>query len=397
MKNLIIINIAAGVVLVITSFFFATIPGNMWNFLFWGQLHFLFLLLILVNFIYIFILWRKYKYRSFIPLAIALICFFLSPTMRYFDNSPRRPQSYFNEKNKQELTIIAEELLQSSEEEYIQATKDKLKEYDLVVMNANACEDVVEFGYYCVRNWYTYTFSKSELPEIYCGEPIITECDILDWGELVGIIKTENDPSKYKREEMVFELEIVYPFLAEHLDGKYIDKLIGLPSIKSLDSFLAKHENQPITEALNKRHSDYNKIITSRLSKEERLKVIEVLNKHCHISSKLIENENIRLLKKGRPPYIMRGTLEFCKQRRFSPSFQVTKHLHQLISDGVIRVKDEEGHLEVKSNLTDKEKRNITWLQIELMNCCYGNLIEKIQYSSTGKTKLSDNWYFYTD
>lgn len=350
-------------------------------------------------------LWRKYKYRSFIPLAIALICFLLSPTtMRYFDNSPRMPHSYFNEKNKQELTLIAEELLQSHDEENIQATKEKLKEYDLVVMNVNACEDVVEFGYYNLRTWCFYIFSKSELPEIYSGEPIITECDILDWGELVGIIKTENDPSKYKREEMAFELEIVYPFLAEHMDGKFIDKLIGLPSIKSLDSFLAKHENLLIMEALNKRHSDYNKIITSKLSKEERLKVIEVLNKHCHISSKLIENENIRLLKKGRPPFLKkgqppfrRGTLEFCKQSRLSPSFQVTKHLHQLISDGVVRIKDEEGHLEVTPNLTDKEKLSITWLQIELMNCCYGNLIEKVQYSSTGKTRLADSWYFYTD
>ena len=302
------------------------------------------------------------------------------------------------------MTIIAEELLQSPNEENTKATEKKLKEFGLVLRNVDACANVVELGYYSLRTWCFYIYSKSELPEIYSDEPIITECDILDWGELVGIIKTENDPSKYKREEMAFGLEIVYPFLAEHLDGKLIDKLIDLPSIESLDSFLAKNKNLPIWEALIKRHSDYNKIITSKLSKEERLKVIEVLNKHCHISSKLIENENIRLLKKGRPPFfkkgqppIRRGTIEFCKQSRISPSFQVTKHLHQLISDGVIRIKDEEGHLEVKPNLNDKEKRSITWLQIELMGFCYGNLIEKIQYSSTGKTKLADNWYFYRD
>lgn len=385
----------AGVFLVITFFICSIFPIliliDMLSFFLW-------LILMLISFVYIFQIWRKYKFLSFIPPAILLICFFIAfyaGRVGYAIGAykkPCSPDSFFNEKNRQELTIIAEELLQSPAEEDIKTTKKKLKEYGLVVMTVNTCEDVVEFGYARTRTWFLYIYSKKELPEIYNGEPVITECDILQWGELVSIIKTENDQSKYKREGISFEPEIVYPFLAEHLDKKFIDKLASLPAQESLDSYMRRHFNPlRFAETLDKWHKEYDKLVTSKLNKEERLKVIEVLNKHCHTSNKLIENDNIRLLKEQRP-YVGRGTLEFCNYIQLRSRF-----LDQLISDGVVRIKDEEGHLEVKLNLTDEEKRSITWLQIELMDFCYGNLIAKTQYSSTGKTKLADNWYFYTD
>ncbi|GAF84695.1 unnamed protein product, partial [marine sediment metagenome] len=312
-------------------------------------------------------MWRKHKYLSFIPFAISLILFpllglsvFIGQKIGMYDN-PNNPNSYFNEERKQELSGIAEELLQAQDEKSERIIEKKLKSHHLMVCNVDRDANIVEFGYYRLRTWSCYIFAKDELPEIYSSKPIITESDIPSWGELVTIIKTENDLSKYHPNETSFMTEIVYPFLVANLDEKLVDKLAGLPSIENLDDFLAKNKALPIMKALDKRHSEYNNLITSKLTIEERLEVIEVLNRHWQISSKLIENKNI-----SRRPY--RRVLEFCGYMSLSPSFQVNKHLQQLISDGVISIIDKEGHLQVKPNLSDKEKREIEWLQVEIMN-----------------------------
>jgi len=393
MKKLIILNIVSGLVFVVTNFCLQ-LSLNILFYLISGLIALLLLGLILANCISIFIMWRKHKYLSFAPFAISLVFFPLlvlsgsigQKISKY--GKPINPNTYFNEERKQELTEIAEELLHTKAGKNEQVIEKRLKSHNLVVMNINRDRSIVEFGCYLLRTWYCYIYAKDELPEIYSSKPIITESDILFWGELVTIIKTENDLSKYRREETSFNTEIVYPFLVANLDEQFVHKLAGLPSIENLDEFLAKNKSLPLMEAFDKRDWEYENLVTSKLTLEERLRVIEVLNKHCQISSKLIENENIAWKSSSR-------ALEFCGYESISPSFEVNRHLQQLISDGVISKRDEKGHLRMKRNLSDKEKREIEWLQVEIMNFVYGNLINKIEYWSNGKTRLSGNWYFY--
>lgn len=386
MKKLLILNMIIGLVLVV-AFFFSQLSPRFLLILTSFLIVFLFcgLIFVLVNFISIFKMWHKYKYLSFIPFAISLLFFYLLGLYGHIVYKPIEPNSYFDEERKQKLTEIAEQLLLAQDEIHKRVIEKKLKSHNLEVLNIDRDTNVVEFGCYRIRTWYYYIFAKDELPEIYSSKPIITESDILYWGELVTIIKTENDLSKYRRDETSFMTEIVYPFLVENLDKEFVDKLAGLPSIENLDDFLAKNNDLPIMIALDKRNSEHENLVTSKLTTEERLKVIEVLNRHCQILSKLMENKNIRWLD---------STLVFCDYMNISSSFQVNRHLRQLISDGVISIIDEEGHLQMKQNLSDKEKREIEWLQVEIMNFVYGNLIEKTEYWSNGKTRLTNNWYF---
>lgn len=392
MKILTILNIVIGLIFAI-AIFFCRLSLNPILVLMSGLIILLFLSLILINFVFIFIMWCNYKYFSFIPFAISLFFFVVlgySASIghkRGIYNKPEDPSSYFNEERKKELTAIAEELLVAQDEKSGQAAEKKLNKHHLTLRNINHYSNVVEFGYYRSRIISTYIFAKDGLPEIYSTKPVITEEDILHWGELVSIVKTENDLSKYNRSEVSFETEIVYPFLVANLDKKFVDKLASLPSIENLDSFLAKNKDLPIMKVFDKMDSDYENIITNQLSNEEKLNVVEVLNRHYQLSSGLIENENIS--------WHSLGSLVFCEHTYISSSFPVNKHLRQLIYNDVISKKDKEGHLKIKPNLSDKEIREIEWLQLGIMNHIYGNLINKTEYWSNNKTKLADNWYFY--
>lgn len=382
-------GIVIGLILAIANFYFQYIDVDalLLALIFFALLGFIFL-----EFISIFTMWHKYKYFSFIPFAISLIflpLLILSGSVGRkigMYNTPSYPDKYFNEGRKKELTAIAEELLQNQNDKSKQVIEEKLKRHYLMIRNVDHYSNIVEFGYYRPRTWSIYIFAKNGLPEIYSISPIITEDDIHSWAELVNIIKTGNDLSKYSRDEIVFVPEIVYPFLMKDLDKTFVDKLAAM---ESYDDFTARNKIVPSLDIHGERYMEYLNLIASKLSKEEKLKVIEILNQHCRISSGLVENSNISWNS-------AKITLEFYKYGKLL-GWQVDRHLRHLIADGVISVRDREGHLQVKSNLNDKEIREIEWLQVEIMRHIYGNLVRKIEYWSNEKTKLADNWYFYQD
>ena len=289
-----------------------------------------------INFILIFMMWRKYKIWAFLPFIISLTFFPLFGFASQIGNqigihkTPCDPNYFFTETNKHGLALIAKQLLQDANEKNIKENEKKLKAYRLELLNVDTCANVVELGYFRARSRYIYIFAKSGLPEIYSAEPIITENDIQSWGELVSIMKSENNPSKYDRASIVFEPEIVYPFLASHLDEKFINKLQNLPAIENLDSFLAKNPTLFIKNALDKRHSDYDSIIEAQLTNEEKTKVIEVLNEYCQAAKQKLQDDNICFIS---------GSLEFCNTMSLSSSFEVNKHLQRLISKGIIKKK----------------------------------------------------------
>ena len=310
-------------------------------------------------------------------------------------NSPGNPNSYFNQERMRALTEIAEELLQHQDQKSLQLIREKLKKHHLKITYADTNENIIEFGYYYPRTWNYYIFSKSELPESYSTKPVIMDNNIHYWGELVSIIKTENDLSKYNRESTSFKTEIVYPFLVANLEKELVDKLSGLPPKEDIDSFMSKNKDLPIMEAIDKRHWDYEKIIVNKLEQKEKLKIIEVLNRHCSIQSDLIENEYITWKATGWGPG--EKSLTFCGYSSLSSSFQVNKHIQQLLSDSIISIKDRAGHFKVKPDLNEKEKLEIEWLQLEIMRFIYGNLVRKRTFWSDGKLRLAENWYFYKE
>ncbi|MGD0078995.1 MAG: hypothetical protein ABSB91_10290 [Sedimentisphaerales bacterium] len=335
-------------------------------------------------------MWHDYKYFSFIPFAISLLFMSLAVIADYIDikvgvhNSPAYPDKYFNEERKKELTAIAEELLQAKDEKGMQSTKEKLRSHRLLVRNINRYSNIVEFNYYRPKIMFAYIFAKDGLPEIYSTTPVITEEDIGSWAELVNIFNPQNSPSNYRRGYVVFVPEIAYPYLTKNLDKAFVDKVAAM---ENYNDFMARNNINPHLDPTGKRHAEYLNIIAGNLSKEEKLKVIEVLNRQCRISSGLVEDSNISGTFKWKFLHIP-GT------GGIDTSFDVGKHFKQLMSDGVISFKDDKGRLQLKSNLNDQEIREIEWFQVEMMDHIYGNLFRKTEYWSNGKTKLSDNWYF---
>lgn len=398
MRRVIILNLIAGFVLAVVSFYFRYVDSSNFFILSFFSLF----ILIFINLVLIFTMWRKYKFFSFIPFTISLIFFplliFSGSTGHKIGmyNNPSCPNKYFNEDRKKELTSIAEMLLQAEDENVSQIIRKKLRGLRLEVSNINMHLNIVEFTYYRNRTIYVYAFAKDELPEIYSIRPVITEDDIISWAELAKIIKTENNPSKYNCDNIVFTPEIAYPFLTKNVDKVFVDKLAAM---ESLDDFMTM-KKYLFLDGGGKRYREYLNFVVSKLSKEEKLKVIEVLNQHCRISSGLVEDDNIswKLETKIDSLYSYNyWLLRFGRCSRVSTRWLVGHHLKQLISDGVICVKDKEGHLQVKSNLSDQEIREIEWLQVEMMNWIYGNLMNKKEYWSNNKIKLADNWYFYND
>jgi hypothetical protein len=361
MKKLAHLNILIGAALVVTVFCFQ-LTGNEVLFLLIPLILLLYFGFILASLISVFITWHKYKSRSFRPFIILLVTFPLMILSGFIGHQigkyskPIDTKSYFSEERKEELTGIAEELLQVQNANSEQLIREKLKKHRLRISYVDRDANIVEFGYYQLRTWYRYIYTQTELPESYSTKPIITKCDILYWGELVTIIKTGNDLSKHSRKSTSHSTEIVYPFLVANLEKGFVDKLSGLPSIEDLDSFMSKNKDLPVMEALDKRQTDYETVVARKLSEKEKFEVIEVFNKHCRLSSKLVENENITWRDSDSDWRPGEKNLVFCECLSLSPSFQVNKHLERLISDGIISIIDEAGHLHVKSDLSEKEK-----------------------------------------
>ena len=387
MRKLITLTLIVGFILAIANLYFLYIDVILLSALTFFPL----LILIFVNLILFFTMWHDYKYFSFIPFAISLLFLPLIVLFGFIGNkigmysNPSYPNKYFNEEREKELTAIAEELLQAKDEKGTQATKKKLRNHRLFVRNINRYSNIVEFNYYRPRIMFAYIFANDGLPEIYSTTPVITEEDIGSWDELVNIFNPQNNPSKYRRGDVVFVPEIAYPYLTANLDKAFIDKVAAM---ESYDDYMARNKINPHLDPSGKRYAEYLNLITSNLSKEEKLKVLEILNRQCRISSGLVEDSNVFCI-------TSRRFRCFCGSWDFTINKHVNKHFRQLISDNVISIKDDKGHLQLKSNLNDQEIRDIEWLQVEIMNYLYGNLIRKTEYWSNEKTKLSDNWYFY--
>jgi len=114
---------------------------------------------------------------------------------------------------------------------------------------------------------------------------------------------------------------------------------------------------------------------------------LEVLKKHLLVSNKLIEDQSIRY-QRERGLIIGDSTVSYLAD-------DTAKYVKELIEKGVLIVVDSEGHMKIKSDLSNKQVREIEWIHIEIMSNLYPNLFFKKQHFSDNKKRLSNNWYYY--
>jgi hypothetical protein len=369
MKVLITFNFVIGIL-----FAGITVASAKWESLFLlGILPFLgFGVLALFNVVSIFLLWKQHHLRAFIPLgtlAFSMVAAFLVASFGtgfVLRNTPARPDSFFNNQTKAELTEAAKRLVGNDFKEII-LQPDKpaevrmiaghqgkevdpkilavLSKYGFVRADIDDRQEIVAFGYSHLRTWFDYIWAKNGLSEPDLMPSTITEVDIEDWTELIRI-------AKHSEGSGAFYPSIVYPYLNEALSSELLNQF---------------------------RNSDS----TNRFTDENKNAVLAALNKHRLASIALVES----------PPITYEATngLYICDSS-INRGFWVTKLLGQLLSQEVLTYAPDGHHLKIKADLTEQQRLQVEWLHIGIMNFVYGNLLEKRQYPF--QKKLGDNWYF---
>lgn len=325
-----------------------------------------------------------------------IIVFIVFLSLHARGNSPAlNYKKFFTPDIEKEFTVMAEKILKDPDAAPSTDIVDQLKQYKLSVYRnifSYPSENIVVFAHGRRPNYIEYIYAKEGLNEIYSAPSVITEKDIHgNWGQFVKIVKTENDPSKVDHATITFVPEIAYPFLKEHLDKTLLDKLKGLPL------WLTKNREQ---------RDAYDDLISGMLDQSDKNTILEVLNAHRLLSSKLIENKHIRYIKDpaGHSLSFRDGFVkEYNERLRIGwigttnrmDGYGEIRHVTELIEKRILRIIDDEGHLEIKSDLSHEEILDIEWLHFEIMRTVYSGVVSKKQDYSNGKIQLSDRWYFY--
>ena len=341
--------------------------------------------LAVVNFVFIFGLWKRHRLRAFIPSATYVLSgVFAFLFMGYgtdfvLRNTPCRPDSFFNNQTKAELTDVAEHLVGNGFKKII-TSPDKpvevcmltghqkkdldpkilaiMSKYGFIQADIDDCQEIVTFGYYHPRTWLNYTWAKNGLSEPNSMPSEITEVDIENWAELIRIAEQIEPTTQRRRESIEFEPSIVCPYLSAALGPEMLDRFRSYTSIKEF-------------------------------SDEDRKMVLEVLNRQRLATSALAENPQITY-EKWKWHWQTETGLHIAKMYIIGGLGDGI--LKQLLSEGVLTLAPDGHHLKIKANLTDKQRLEVEWLHIEIMNVAYGNLLEKRQYPF--RKKLGDSWYF---
>ena len=365
MKILITLNFVIGVLLTASMIVFEKYEGA-------GLLTGIFLLpcflvLALVNVVVILLLWKKKRLRAFVPIGtyiIAAAMFLFGTnwgTKLVLNGTPCKPESFFNDQTRLELTQAAQRLVAEHQRNNfspeIVATAQK---HSLKPTFIDDSQQIVVFGYYHLRHWYEYIWTKNGLTDPYSMPATITMANIEDWNEFKRIAKQGDTATLDERQRMVFEPSIVFPFLKDSLGAEFLDRVRNA-------SF---------------RIADF--------SDKDKHAILEALNKQRLASSDLVENSQITYEAWQRNGQTEIG-LHISKDY-ISDSFWVGRLLKQLLSEGVLTLAPDGRHLKIKADMTDKQRLQIEWLHVGIMNLAYGNLLEKRQY--VFRKDLGSNWYF---
>lgn len=321
-----------------------------------------FFVLGIVNIVAIFPLWKKKRLRAFVPIGtfiVAAALFLLGTTLGMklaLQGTPCDPESFFNNQTRLELTQAAQRLVAEHQSKNfspeIVATAQK---HNLQPTFVDDSQQIVVFGYYHLRHWYEYIWAKNGLTDPYSMPATITAADIEDWSEFKRIVRQGETATPAERPRMVFEPSIVFPFFKETLGPEFLNRV----------------RNVSFTD------EDKNAILTA-------------LNKQRLASSALAENSQITYETWHRNGQTETGL--HIAQVYISNSFWVGRLLKELLSKDVLTLASDGRHLKIKADLTEKQRLEIEWLHVGIMNFAYGNLLDKRQY--VFRKDLGGNWYF---
>jgi hypothetical protein len=204
------------------------------------------------------------------------------------------------------------------------------------------------FGYYHLRHRYEYIWATNGLTEPYSMDSTITASDIKKWIDLKRIVRQGATATQAERQRMEFEPTIAFPLLKDSLGIKFIEHL------RTVDDF----------------------------SDDDKSLVLAALNKQRLASSALVEN--------------LFNSSGLCvagsDYNGEEDGFWESKLARQLLAEGVLLYASDGRHLKIKTNLTEKQRREVEWLHVGLMQLIYRNLLSKSHY--TFRKNLGDNWYF---
>lgn len=127
-----------------------------------------FLLLALVNFIFIFKQWRQRRFAALAPFGTYVAAFALSSFVTrcgmdiILQGTPCRPDSFFNAQTKVSLTLIANELIdENRDKNFAPEIYVKLSKFTLKPLSVDTNQQIVLLGYYHSRRWFEYIYSKN--------------------------------------------------------------------------------------------------------------------------------------------------------------------------------------------------------------------------------------------
>jgi hypothetical protein len=364
MRILIALNVA------VPSFLAATmVAGEKWELMVLpgGALILLLFALVPINIGFILWRWKHYRLRVMIPLLTFVVAGAVNifamgcATDFILRGTPCRPESFFNDQTRLDLTQAAQRLVADHErKDFSPEIVVLAQKHSLKPIFVDDSQEIVVFGYYHLRHWYEYIWAKSGLAEPYSMPAAITMADIENWKEFGRIVKQGDTATLAERHRMEFEPSIVFPLLKDSLGAEFLDRVRNASSTKA------------------------------EFSAEERHAILAALNKQRLASSALVENSQItyeewhRHWQSDIGPHIAKVYI--------SDSFWEGRLLKQLLSEGVLTLAPDGRHIKLKADLTDKQRLQIEWLHVGIMNFAYGNLVEKRQY--VFRKNLGSNWYF---
>lgn len=373
---------AAAAVLVGIPWVVVEVVGSTLLVLLNGILVLAFLTLGLANLVGMFVLWKKFRLRAFLPFATyvcsaaVLVTGVRCCVMMILAGTPQRPDTFPRGKAKLELERDAAQLLGHSFKMISTRSDDRppvrmvngvalatvppellhrLKSLGIDSIYIDDSQSLVTFGSCHLRSWYYYLYTPQGLEPDYSGPSTITATDIETWTELARMARQGPTMTEGARCGIVFDPEVVYPVLIRAL-GEDRLKMLGEPGQTVVT---------PAQKAL----------------------VLQALNDQRQVASRLVED-----------PCITYSDREHCHLSVGCPigdDFWVSKLLETLLRSGVIQRATDNRHLRIKESLTEKEKRQVEWLHVGLMNFLYGNLLEK--RNNNYGLDLGDGWYFERD
>lgn len=364
MRILIALNVAVPFFLAATM-----VAGEKWELMVLpgGALILFLFALVPINIGFILCRWKHYRLRVMIPLLTFVVAgaaniFAMGCATDFIlRGTPCRPESFFSDQTRLELTQAAQRLVAEHQRNSFSPEIVALaQKHGLKPIFVDDSQEIVVFGYYHLRHWYEYIWAKNGLADPYSMPAAITMADMQDWKEFRRIVKQRDTATLAERHRMEFEPSIVFPILKDSLGKEFLDRVRNTYS--SIDDFTDEDKNA----------------------------LLAALNRQRLASSALVENSQITYEEwhwRWQSDIGLHIAEDF-----ISDSFWVGHLLKQLLSEGVLTLAPDGRHLKLKADLTDKQRLQIEWLHVGIMNIAYGNLVAKRQY--VFRKNLGNNWYF---